>query len=120
MTPTDPRATLIDGLRDLAAFLETNPDVPIPFSVTVHHFPDGTDDEIRAEIDGIAELLGTDVDPGDVGYDHYRTGLPFGPVQYSAVGILTHSRARHDADRSYAGCITPAPVAAPIAPPHAA
>lgn len=107
MPSTDPRAALIDGLRDLSAFLKANPGVPAPFSVTVHHFPDGTDAEIRAEIDGIAELLGADVDPGDVGYDHYRTGLAFGPVQYSAVGILAHSRARHDAEMSYTGCIAP-------------
>ncbi len=116
MPSTNHRAALIDGLRDLAAFLETNPRVPAPFSVTVHHFPDGTDAEIRAEIDGIAELLGTDVDPGDVGYDHYSTGLAFGPVQYSAVGILAHSRARHDAEMSYAGRVIPDP----ITPPHAA
>ncbi|MEU1736076.1 hypothetical protein [Streptosporangium sp. NPDC020145] len=114
MPTTDPRAALIDGLRDLAAFLETTPGVPAPFSVTVHHFPDGTDTEIRAEIDGIAELLGTDVDPGDRGYGHYRTGLAFGPVQYSAVGILAPARARHDAEMSYAGCIDP------VTPPHAA
>ena len=120
MTSTDSRAALIDGLLDLAAFLEANPGVPAPFSVTAHHFPDGSDDEIRAEIDGIAELLGIDVDPGDVGYGHYGTGLGFGPVQYSAVGILAHARARHHAEMSYAGCVDPDSFIPADTPSHAA
>ncbi|WP_433245878.1 hypothetical protein ACQPYK_44245 [Streptosporangium sp. CA-135522] len=106
----DRRAALINGLRDLAAFLEANPDVPAPCFPRIHYFAEGTDSEMRAEIDGIAALLGTEIDPGDLGYGHYRTGLNFGPVEYTAVGILARARARHDADVSYTGCVAPDPI----------
>lgn len=120
MIPTDSRAALVKGLLDLAAFLEATPGVPVPSFLMVHHFARGTDAEMCAEIDGIAELLGTDVDPGDLDHDHYRTGLTFGPVEYTAVAILARAQARHDANQSYAGCVDLAPVTPADAPPHAA
>ncbi|MET8047781.1 hypothetical protein ABZU75_09250 [Streptosporangium sp. NPDC005286] len=110
MPNTTGRAALIKGLLDLAAFLEANPEVPAPSFPKLHHFAAGTDDEIRAEIDTIAHLLGTQIDPGDIGYGHYRTNRAFGPVEYTAVGILARAKARHEADSSYAGCVDPAPI----------
>ncbi|MGW0594491.1 hypothetical protein [Streptosporangium sp. NPDC002607] len=110
MNTTDHRAVVINGLLDLAAFLEANPGAPVPAFPKLLHFAAGTDPDMCAEIDAIAELLGTAIDPGDIGYGHYRTSRAFGPVEYSAVGILARARARHDADSSYAGCVDPAPV----------
>ena len=61
-----PPTALVNGLLDLAAFLEANPDVPVPPRLTVHHFPrQDTDADMRAEIDQIAALLGTPIDPDD-------------------------------------------------------
>ncbi|MBB2912441.1 hypothetical protein FHS43_003724 [Streptosporangium becharense] len=123
MTGTDHRTALINGLVDLAAFLEANPGVPVPDFPRIYHFADGTDDEIRAEIDVIAGLLGAEISPGDRGYGHYKTTRFFGPVEYAAVGILAHARARRDADTSYAGCVVPDPVTPDIdtdTPAHAA
>ncbi|GAA3519026.1 hypothetical protein FHR32_005601 [Streptosporangium album] len=110
MTATAPRAALIKGLHDLAAFLEANPEIPVPDFSGLHYFARGTDTEIRAEIDTIAALLGTETDADDPDHGHYRAVVTFGPVEYTAVGIPAASRARHVADTSYAGCIDPDPV----------
>ncbi|MFI9556137.1 hypothetical protein [Nonomuraea endophytica] len=107
MNATDHRTSLINGLLDLAAFLEANPDVPAPYSLNAHHFPkNATDDEMRADIDHVASLLGTEPCE-EAGYGHYKACLTFGPVQYKAVAILSAARARHQADSSYDGCIDP-------------
>ncbi|MFI7052280.1 hypothetical protein ACIBLB_09495 [Streptosporangium canum] len=110
MAAPNPRSALIKGLRDLAAFLEANPEVPIPSLTGLHYYARGTDTGIRAEIDTIATLLGTEVDTSDLDHGHYRTCLVFGPVEYTAVGIFAAARARHKAETSYAGCIDPAPI----------
>ncbi|MGS2645037.1 hypothetical protein [Streptosporangium sp. G12] len=110
MNTTDHRTAVITGLLDLAAFLEANPDVPVPTLPKLLHFAAGTDPDMCAEIDAIAELLGTTIDPGDIGYGHYRTYRTFGPVEYSAVGILARAKARYDAESSYFGCVAPDPV----------
>ncbi|MGW3352092.1 hypothetical protein ACWDA3_53110 [Nonomuraea rubra] len=103
------RTALINGLLDLAAFLEAHPDLPIPPSVTVHHFPrQDSDADQRAEIDQLAALLGSEIDYEDFPYDHYGTSRLFGPVEYRAVAVLAAARARFDAETSYRGCIQPA------------
>jgi hypothetical protein len=103
------RADFINGLLDLAAFLEAHPDVPVPPSVTVHHFPgQASDADQCAEIDQIAALLGSETDHEDSPYDHHATSRLFGPVEYRAVAILAAARARYDAETSYRGCIEPA------------
>ncbi|GAA3695407.1 hypothetical protein GCM10022224_071340 [Nonomuraea antimicrobica] len=109
----DHRTALINGLLDLAAFLEAHPDVPVSSSVTVHHFPDqASDADQRAEIDQIAALIGSQIDREDSPYGHYATSRLFGPVEYRAVAVLAAARARHDADNSYRGCIQPDPAPA--------
>lgn len=100
MTGTTARAALIKGLHELATFLEANPTVPVPSFAGLTYFARGTDLDIRTEVDAIAALLGTEVDPGDFEYDHYRTFLAFGPVEYTVVGILAAARARHRANTS--------------------
>jgi hypothetical protein len=57
------RTTAIAGLRALADFLETRPEVPLGSYVSVnvqHSVLDGTDAEKIAEVRRIAEVLGVD------------------------------------------------------------
>ncbi|GGK69866.1 hypothetical protein Ppa06_36880 [Planomonospora parontospora subsp. parontospora] len=109
MIDTDHRPAVIEGLRELAAFLEANPAVPVPpHGVTVLHFPArGTDAEMIAEIDRIAALLGTAPDPDDMAHGHHKARLAFGPVSYEALAILAAPRARYAALASYSGCVVP-------------
>jgi hypothetical protein len=82
----DDRAQLINGLRDLAAFLESRPDVPAPADMTAYFFPpDGSDAERRTEIDAIASRIYTQAYRTMGG--HYVTSRFFGPVEYRAVSI---------------------------------
>ncbi|TXK35108.1 hypothetical protein [Nonomuraea sp. C10] len=102
---TNDRTAFIHGLIHLAVFLQANPDAPTPRRAVVHYFArDADDDQMRAQIDAIADLLGSPVDPGG---GHYATSVCFGPVEYRAVAILSDARARHAAHDSYRDCITP-------------
>ena len=92
------RAALIHGLRALADYLESNPEVPAPGYVDVYAFPSGDDCTVRrAEIDTVAQLLGSQ--PRETfGRRHYGVTQPFGPVQYRAVAICRHHH-HDDAER---------------------
>ena len=88
MTYSDPteRAALIGGFRELADYLESNPEVPAPGYSTVYTFPPNGDwAEECAEIDAIAALLG--VTAGVEGGGHYVATRFFGPIEYRAVAI---------------------------------
>lgn len=87
MTYANPaeRGALIRGLRTLADYLESNPEVPTPAYTDVFIFPpDGTDAERRAEIDVIAAQIG---ETPETICGHYVASRFFGPVQYRAVAI---------------------------------
>ncbi|MFG1824265.1 hypothetical protein ACGFIJ_17415 [Microbispora bryophytorum] len=109
MSTTDHRTATITGLRALADFLESNPDVPVPRnSISITYFPKRTEDAgMRAEIDRIAGLLGAEIEPDRLPFSHYATGLRFGPVRYEAIAILADARARYEAITSYEDCIVP-------------
>ncbi|MFI0480503.1 hypothetical protein [Actinomadura sp. 9N215] len=101
------RDRTIQGLRDLVAFLESNPAVPVrPYSWTLS-VPSGvstdstTDLRQRAEIDRIADALGVPVSDETTDGGHYITRKHFGPVTYEAVHVPAHRMARHYAVRSY-------------------
>jgi hypothetical protein len=80
------RSRLTTGLRDLADFLESRPDVPAPRLADVSVFPpNGTDDQRRAEIDAIASCLAEQTHETAGG--HYKASRCFGPVEYHAVAI---------------------------------
>jgi hypothetical protein len=81
------RSRFITGLRDLAEFLESNPEVPAPWSgATVHVFPpDSSNEKRRAEIDAIAARVGTP--PSEFAPGHYVASRYFGPVEYRAIAI---------------------------------
>jgi hypothetical protein len=84
------RAALISGLRGIAEYLESNPEIPTPIYTTVHTFPPaGEWSWMCDEIDAIAAFLGvaTHVTPGG----HYTAVRTFGPVEYRAVAIPPHS-----------------------------
>ncbi|MFD9950743.1 hypothetical protein ACFWYW_58650 [Nonomuraea sp. NPDC059023] len=105
----DHRTALITGLVELAAFLEANPDIPTPSgSLTVHHFPEkASDAEMSAEVDRIADLLGSEIDPQHRPHGHYCTGISFGPIRFQTTAILADARARHAAENSYRDCVVP-------------
>jgi hypothetical protein len=92
MAYADPaeRAALIHGLRSLADYLESNPDVPAPIYADAFTFPPDDDCAImRTEIDTVAELLGIRARETGGG-QHYGVTRSFGPVQYRAVAICKH------------------------------
>lgn len=93
MTYAEPgeRAALIDGFRALADYLEDNPDVPVADCADVYTFPpNGSCAAERAEIDDIAEMLGSQ--PGETAHGrHYGVNRSFGPVKYRAVAICDHA-----------------------------
>jgi hypothetical protein len=96
------RGSLIVGLRELADFLERNPKVPAPRWADVMVFPPhSTDIEMKAAIDAIAALIGTDISDQTTENGHYAVSRKFGPVQYRAVGIPARSMARRAAQSSY-------------------
>jgi hypothetical protein len=91
------RTRLITGLRDLAAFLESSPDVPAPRWADVMVFPrNGTDDRNRAEIDAIASRIGAET--SDNGQGHYTASRFFGPVEYRAIAIDKNTPADSDGE----------------------
>jgi hypothetical protein len=83
---TGQRTALIGGLRALADYLESNPEVPAPTYSDVLTFPPDRDWAVmRAEIDSIAGLLG--VAGRETGGGHYVATQSFGPIEYRAVAI---------------------------------
>ncbi|MFF4771888.1 hypothetical protein ACFY05_03425 [Microtetraspora fusca] len=120
--PVIDRTAVITGLRALADFLEANPAIPAPaFPFSIRCFPKrGSDAEMCAEIDRIAELLGTEIDPDGLPSGHYTTGLDFGPVRYEATAVLADARARYAAESSYFGCVDPDPIDSTTDPASAA
>jgi hypothetical protein len=82
------RERLSAGLRELADFLGQNPDVPAPLHADVLVFPaDGSNAEMFAEIDMIAQQAGTTASGADGPAGHYSAVRRFGPVHYRAVAI---------------------------------
>jgi hypothetical protein len=80
------RAAIISGLRSLADYLESNPEVPAPTYPAVHTFPPGGDwARMCAEIDATAARLGVNAHLTAGG--HYVAERFFGPVEYRAVAI---------------------------------
>ena len=89
----DERARLIAGFRALADFLQDHPDVPAPRWADVMVFPpDGTEEEMRTEIDQVAARVGTEPVDRTADYGHYTASRNFGPVEYRAVTICAYGR----------------------------
>jgi hypothetical protein len=89
------RTRLIAGLRELADFLDQNPEVPMPWRADVLVFPpEGSDAEMFAEIDLIAGQIGVAASDAGSPAGHYSASRDFGQVQYRAVAI-PHSARNH-------------------------
>ena len=87
------RVRIIAGLRDLAEFLDQNPQVPSPRYTDLFVFPPrGTDAEMFAEVDVIAGQIGVTASQNDTPDGHYIASRYFGPVQYRAVAIPQAAR----------------------------
>lgn len=104
---TDPqaRAAFVDGLRALADFLAAHGGLPVPQCETdVTFYPDGSDDDKRAEVDRLAASLG--VRPAcQAGL--YRAVRSFGPVTYQAVLLPEAKLAATEALMSYSSAFAP-------------
>jgi hypothetical protein len=83
---TGQRAALTGGLRALADYRESNPEVPAATYSDVFTFPpDGDWAAMRVEIDHIAALLG--VTSHNTSGGQYVATRSFGPIEYRAVAI---------------------------------
>ncbi len=104
------RTKVIDGLVELAAYLEAHPDVPVaPFGWDLNVYTQDQDEAAcRAEVDRIAAILGAQVrdDTGRGG--HYRADRSFGLISYAAVHVTARRAAAYNALMSYHDCVTPA------------
>jgi hypothetical protein len=116
MFSTDPiaRSNFITGLRQLADYLDTHPDVPVPpYGDRIDVHADSTDNGGKAQVDAMAEKLGTPVQDDTAEGGHYRTVREFGSIAYVVVAIPDVSYARYLAHNSYRDCVDPdAPVSA--------
>jgi hypothetical protein len=82
------RRLLTAGLRELADFLDQNPLVPAPRRAELLVFPaNGSDAEMFAEVDVIAERIGASASDDDSPAGHYSAKRDFGPVRYRVVAI---------------------------------
>ncbi len=110
MTTPDHRAQVIAGLRELAQYLEDNPDLPVPacygpegVSVSVGIDTDTSKDDdqaCRAVVDAAAAILGGEpvTSPGD----HYEAGCRFsGGISYRVLYIPQARMDEHAAEQSY-------------------
>ncbi|GAA1630811.1 hypothetical protein GCM10009733_029480 [Nonomuraea maheshkhaliensis] len=104
------RRELIAGLRALAAFLNSNAQLPVPrygpVRVSVYPLYDtdaSTEAEAIAEVERIAALLGT---TPTVQHGHHVAGVEFGRVRYQVVLITQAAMDRRAALESYRDAIT--------------
>jgi hypothetical protein len=106
---TDPehRSDYINGLRQLADYLDANPGVPVPkYGTSITVLADLADDGGIRQVEDIAAQLAapviTDLDLG-----RYAASRTFGPVGYEAVSHTRAVMAAYHALSSYDGCVTP-------------
>ncbi|GAA4898167.1 hypothetical protein [Streptomonospora salina] len=104
------RARILADLRALTAFLTRRPEVPVPAiaGVDVTYFPSGapsgTDEAKTAEIDRVADLLGTRAAWEG---EHYVAQHRIGAAAYRAVAIPDHAIAAQEAVMGYRPNIRP-------------
>jgi len=77
------RASYVKGLRDLAAFLETHPDVPVPRTDTIGTSPWNWSEPQTAEaFTAAATVLQGQVEQRDFGVHEVLVARAFGPLRY--------------------------------------
>ncbi|PSK96044.1 hypothetical protein CLV63_113207 [Murinocardiopsis flavida] len=108
-TPEE-RAALITGLRDLAAYLEAHPEVPVfgrvemNVSIIGDYGVEVDDADKRAELERIAALADAPIQSRN-GQHTAKRG--FGPVTYRATAIDRARMDAHQALYSYEGSVQP-------------
>jgi len=107
MPTNDPqrRSEFINGLRQLADYLDANPRLPVPA-----HETDILVIASDAEDGGITEILELSIElaaPFAERNGFYRTTRKFGPVAYKGVSQSRAALAQYRACNSYYGCVTP-------------
>jgi hypothetical protein len=102
------RTQIITGLRQLADYLDANPDIPVnEYGWTLMTFARRDDDTAgRAEVDQVAKGLTVPVSD-DTGGGHYTAARTFGRITYEFIHVTQRSRAEHRALMSYADSVTP-------------
>jgi hypothetical protein len=110
MFNTDPavRERFITGLRQLADYLDTHPDVPVPpYGTTIDVHADSADNGGKSQVDTVAAQLGVPVQDDTAEDGHYSAMRDFSSVGYCVVAIPDARRQRYLAHASYWGCVTP-------------
>jgi hypothetical protein len=98
---TDQRTRLVQGLRDIADFLDQHPDIPADHpSLVLLHLAD------RQEVDRIAAMLGVR-STENTRSTHYRAGISFGPIRYEALSIARTEMAARTALQTDSTNVTP-------------
>lgn len=110
-TDFDTRGAFIANLFELAWYLASHSDVPVPerwhdVQITLHLTP-GTEAEKHAQIDHIAQLLDAPTIDRTAECGFYQTERRFGNITYRAVAISAESMRRYEAGQSYADSVTP-------------
>jgi hypothetical protein len=100
------RQALINGLRDLAQFLDEHPAVPFEYADLLYHVRAGDDEQGITRLHELADLLGVEVadtlgGPVSENTTHFEATRKFGPVTYRASYIRRQAMADHAALMSY-------------------
>ena len=107
-TEPSARAAFITGLRDLAAYLETHPGVPVPpHGADIGLHVAATEEGGRGQVAHIAAQFATTVTDETRHGGHLTATRLFGPVSYTVVSIPATVRAAHHARDSYYNHVTP-------------
>ena len=102
------RAAFITGLRDLAAYLETHPGVPVPsHGADINLHVAAPEDGGRGHVAHIAAQLGASIADETRHGGHLTATRMFGPIAYGVISIPATVMAAHHAYSTYDGCVTP-------------
>ena len=101
----DNRQAYITGLYELADYLAEHAGIPVPEHPTAILVPLGEqEDGGRPDIDYVADEYSWPVQDQDGSYETRRV---FGPVTYKIYSLTKARMARHHAQTSYWGSVTP-------------
>lgn len=112
------RTELLAQARDLIAWLEAHPEVPVA-KIEARYSVRGESDEAElAELAQISAAAGLPItgmhgeDPSEGDHQYVRHGGWFDFASYQATAIPSANMARHEALYSYSDCVEPEAVAA--------
>ncbi|HZB31253.1 MAG TPA: hypothetical protein VE465_13900 [Streptosporangiaceae bacterium] len=98
------RAGVINGLRELADFIEAHPDLPVDGHQTISFYAQNargidTTEAAVVEVDRVAKILGVESGPRHQGGPHHYAQRAFGRIEYEAVvcGVYDKPPAKADA-----------------------